>query len=66
MNQDNIEQVAEHVLDMADKYGFKPDNNTIDDAISDSASILELKLSRKEINSTRFQIFESLEENEGD
>lgn len=46
---ENAKDVAEHVLEMAKKHDFTPDEHTVRCAVADSAELLGLELSEAEV-----------------
>ncbi len=49
VRNETVEEVVGHVRELAEKYEFTPDENTVEDAVSDSADQLNIKLSEAEI-----------------
>ena len=56
MTQANINNVIEHVRKMADSWGFSIEEDSVEDAIHDSASLLSIELTRNELNEARLEL----------
>lgn len=60
MNATNskISDVVAHVRDMAEKYGFSPDEQTAEDAVKDSADLLKIRLTDEEVQQAVMELTE--------
>jgi hypothetical protein len=51
-----VDDVVEHVREMAEKYDFTPDEHTARDAISDSADALGLALTEAQVEDAYIEL----------